>query len=364
MCNGRKCKRMSRVQKLFDEVKLADKQAVLLTKPSNIFYISGFTGEGCLLLTKGLQAIITDFRYTEQAERQAPGFSVHMIGNGVSHMDLAYGLMKDEGIGSLLYEDDEFTVRSFEKTKSVMEGIAFESIRNAPEKVREVKDDGEIALIEEACDISCRAFDWLLGELKPGMTEIEARLKLDFKMLELGGDGLAFDTIVAGGENGSLPHAIPGQRKFQLGDMITFDFGAKKGGYCADMTRTVALGQPKDEMRRIYDIVLQAQETCEALLAPGKNCREVDRVARDIIDNAGYKGRFGHGLGHAVGIDIHESPRLSPACDATLVTGHTMTVEPGIYVPGLGGVRIENTCVITADGGRTLVHAPKDLVIL
>lgn len=355
---------MSRVQKLFNEVKLADRQAVLITKPSNIFYLSGYTGEGCLLLSKGVQAIITDFRYTEQAERQAPGFSVHMIKTGVSHMDLAYSLMQGEGIDTLLYEDDEFTVRSFEKTKSVMQGITFESLKNAPEKVREVKDEGEIALIEEACDITSRAFDWLLGELKPGMTEIEARLKLDFKMLELGGDGLAFDTIVASGENGSLPHAIPGQRKFQTGDMITFDFGAKKGGYCADMTRTVALGQPKDEMRRIYGIVLEAQEACEALLAPGKNCRDIDKVARDIIDNAGYKGRFGHGLGHAVGIDIHESPRLSPACDELLVPGNTMTVEPGIYVPGLGGVRIENTCVITSDGGRTLVHAPKDLVIL
>ena len=355
---------MSRTQKLTEAVKLGSSAAILLSKPSNIFYISGYTGEGYVLLGEGLNAIITDFRYTEQAERQAPGFSVHMIETGVTHVDIAYKLMREAGKDTLLYEDDQFTVRGFESMKEKMPGITFDGLKNAPEKVREVKDEGEITLIEQACEISCRAFDWLLGELRPGMTEKQAQLKLDYKMMELGAQKLAFDTIVASGENGSLPHAIPGERVFQKGDMITFDFGAKKGGYCADMTRTVALGEPGTEMRRIYDTVLRAQVTCEEALAPGKCCRDIDAIARDIIDGAGYAGRFGHGLGHSVGIDIHESPRLSPACSDILVPGVTMTVEPGIYVPGLGGVRIENTCVITADGGRTLVHAQKELVIL
>ena len=183
-------------------------------------------------------------------------------------------------------------------------------------------------------------------------------------MLELGADSLAFDTIVASGVNGSLPHAIPSDKKLEKGEMITIDFGAKKGGYCADMTRTLALGQPSAEMKKIYDTVLLAQETCEGMLAPGKCCRDIDAEARRIIDGAGYAGRFGHGLGHSVGIDIHEDPRLSPACGDLLETGTTITVEPGIYVPGLGGVRIENTCAITENGGRTLVHAQKALLIL
>ena len=146
--------------------------------------------------------------------------------------------------------------------------------------------------------------------------------------------------------------------------MITMDFGAKKGGYCADMTRTVSLGQPSAEMKKIYDTVLLAQETCEAMLAPGKVCVDIDTEARRIIDSAGYAGRFGHGLGHSVGIDIHEEPRLSQLCHDLLEPGTTITVEPGIYVPGLGGVRIENTCVVTENGGRTLVHAQKALLIL
>lgn len=355
---------MSRVQKLIEAAGLKKNAAILLSKPSNIFHVSGYTGEGYVLISDTLKAIITDFRYTEQAEKQAPGFSVHMIETGVSHLNIAYRLMQENGLDTLLYEDDEFTVRTFEKLQGIMQGICFESLKNAPEKVRMIKDETEIALIEKACDISCRAFDWLLGEIRPGMSEKQAQLKLDYKMMELGAATLAFSTIVASGENGSLPHAIPGERLFRKGDMITFDFGAKVGGYCADMTRTIALGQPDPEMKKIYDTVLLAQQTCEDALAPGKCCRDIDRMARDIIDNAGYKGRFGHGLGHAVGIDIHEEPRLSPVCDVILVPGHTITVEPGIYVPGLGGVRIENTCVITENGGRTLVHAQKDLVIL
>ena len=230
--------------------------------------------------------------------------------------------------------------------------------------MRRIKDEKELALIEEACIISCKALDIVLGKVKPGMTEKQLQLLLDYTMLELGADGLAFNTIVASGVNGSLPHAIPSDKKLEKGEMITLDFGAKKGGYCADMTRTIALGRPSDEMQTIYGAVLLAQETCEAMLAPGKCCFDIDAEARRIIDTAGYAGRFGHGLGHSVGIDIHEEPRLSQLCHDILEPGVTITVEPGIYVPGLGGVRIENTCVVTENGGRTLVHAQKALLIL
>ena len=355
---------MDRVQKLLAKLSLAANEAVLISGRSNIFYLSGYTGEGLLLLFENIRCIITDSRYTEQAGRQAPGFGVEMIVAGVKHTEIAYRLLCENAVSRLYYEDDQFTVRDFESMRGVMPGITFESVNNAPEKLREVKDEGEIALISEACDISCDAFDWLLGELRPGMTERQSRQLLDNRMLELGADKIAFDTIVAGGVNGSLPHAIPGDRRFEKGDMITFDFGAKKGGYCADMTRTVAIGQPKDEMKRIYETVLLAQRSCEEALAPGKRCRDIDALARKIIDDAGYHGRFGHGLGHSVGIDIHEEPRLSPLSDALLVPGTVITVEPGIYVPGLGGGRIENTCVVTRDGGRTLVRAQKDLVVL
>ena len=355
---------MNRLEKMFKAADLQANEGILIHKPSNIFYLSGYTGEGLLAVGHGFQAIITDFRYTEQAERQAPGFQVLMVEKGVSHAKLAAKVFAEHGVKAVRYEDDQVTVRSFERIRQDIPGVEFSPLNGAPEKVRRIKDEGELKLIEEACDISCRALDVVLSKIQPGMTEKQVQLLLDYTMLELGGDGLAFNTIVASGVNGSLPHAIPSDKKLEKGEMITMDFGAKKGGYCADMTRTVALGQPSAEMKKIYDTVLLAQETCEAMLAPGKICVDIDTEARRIIDGAGYAGRFGHGLGHSVGIDIHEEPRLSQLCSDILEPGTTITVEPGIYVPGLGGVRIENTCVITENGGRTLVHAQKALLIL
>ncbi len=353
-----------RIAALREAADLSEGRAALVSKPSNVFYLSGFTGEGTLLLTPFSQTIITDSRYTEQAEKQAAGFQVEMTLKGVSRSSIVYRVLKNEGCRELLYEDDEYTVRAFSEMQQEMQEVSFLSLSNVPERLRTRKDEGEVSLISEACDISCRAFDWLLGEIRPGMTEKTSRMLLENRMLELGADRIAFNTIVASGENGSLPHAVPGDRAFCAGDMITFDFGAKKCGYCADMTRTVALGQPGEEMKRIFAVVLQAQTECEQALAPGKSCREIDSLARKIIYGAGYEGYFGHGLGHGVGIDIHEEPRLSQTSDALLEEGHIVTVEPGIYVPGFGGVRIENTCLITASGARTLVHAQKDLVIL
>jgi len=355
---------MSRVSRMFAAAGIGAGEGVLIHKPSNIFYLSGYTGEGLLALGEGFQAIVTDFRYTEQAERQAPGWQVLMVEKGVNHAMLAARLFAEHGVKAVRYEDDEVTVRSFEKLKKDIPGVDFSPLNGAPEKVRRIKDEKELKCIEEACDISCRAFEQFLPRIKPGMTEKQLQLMLDYTMLELGGEALAFNTIVASGVNGSLPHAIPSDKKVEKGEMITFDFGAKKGGYCADMTRTVSLGQPSPEMKKIYDTVLRAQEACEQALFPGKVCKDIDTIAHEIIDAAGYKGRFGHGLGHSVGIDIHEEPRLSQLCEDKLEPGVTMTVEPGIYVPGLGGVRIEDTCVITENGWHSFVYAQKALLIL
>ncbi len=355
---------MTRLEKTLQLAGVGAGEGVLIHKPSNIFYLSGYTGEGLLAVGKGFKTIVTDFRYTEQAERQAPGWNVMMVEKGVSHAMLAARVFAAHGVKKVLYEDDQVTVRSFEALKKDIPQVEFVPLNGAPEKARRIKEPGEIKLMEEACDISCRALDRILNQIKPGMTEKQLQLLLDYTMMDLGADSLAFNTIVASGVNGSLPHAIPSDKKIEKGEMITLDFGAKKGGYCADMTRTLALGTPSPEMKKIYDTVLLAQETCESMLAPGKVCSEIDSEARRIIDGAGYAGRFGHGLGHSVGIDIHESPRLSQVCHDLLEEGTTITVEPGIYVPGLGGVRIENTCVVTANGGRTLVHAQKALLIL
>lgn len=266
---------------------------------------------------------------------------------------------------ALRYEADYMTVASFEAFKAAVgDGVALTPLDRAPELLRQVKAEHEVAMIRKACEITSRAFDEILPKIREGVTEKELQIELDFTMLRLGADGLAFDTIIASGENGSLCHAIPGQRKLRKGDMITMDYGAKFGGYCADMTRTVALGNPSDEMRRVYDTVLHAQEMCQAALAPGKVCCEIDRMARDYIDAQGYAGRFGHGLGHSVGIDIHETPNLNAACRDVLKPGIVITVEPGVYLPGVGGVRVENTCLVTESGAEPLTTAPKQLIIL
>lgn len=357
-------KNMNRVEKFRLAAALQNNEGVIIHKPSNVYYLSGYTGEGLLVISNHLAAVVTDFRYTEQCERQAPDFSCHMVGNGLGHNQIAYNLLKEQGVDTIRFEDDKVTVQGFEAMKNAMPGMSFVPLNRAPENLRTVKDAQEIAYIEEACSISCKAFEDILTFVKPGMTEKQVQLHLDYKMLELGAEGLAFSSIVASGENGSLPHAIPSDRVINTGDMVTLDFGAKKHGYCADMTRTFAVGTPNPEMKKIYDTVLQAQMECQDMLRPGVCCKDVDSHARKIIDGAGYAGRFGHGLGHGVGIDIHEAPRLSQLCEDLLVPGHVVTVEPGIYIPGLGGVRIENSCAITEDGARSLVYAPRELIIL
>lgn len=340
--------------------------AVVVHNPSNMFYLTqGYTGEGLVFVSGKRRVIITDFRYTEQAERQAPGFEVVMTERGMSHNQWVARLCEQEGITSLRYEDNYITVRSFTALKdTVGESVSFSALDYAPEKLREIKAESEVAIMRKAAEITTKAFDVICGKIREGMTEKELQIELDFTMLKLGADGVAFDTIVASGENGSLCHAIPGERILRAGDMITMDYGAKFGGYCADMTRTVALGQPSEQMKHVYDTVLKAQEMCEEALCAGKICSDIDKIARDYIDQQGYAGRFGHGLGHAVGIDIHEDPRLSYACHDVLEAGVIITVEPGVYLHGIGGVRIENSCLVKENGCEPLTTAPKHLIIL
>ena len=274
-------------------------------------------------------------------------------------------LVRAEGITCVRTETNYLSVDRFDKLKAELgEEVSCAPLEEAPQKLRQVKTPAEIMIIRKACRITSDAFRAILPKIREGMTEKELQIELDFTMLKLGADTTAFDTIIASGENGSLPHAIPGSRKLRSGDMITMDFGAKVGNYCADMTRTVALGQPSEELRRIYDTVLRAQTMCEDAVAAGKNCFDIDKLARDYIDARGYAGRFGHGLGHSVGIDIHEEPRLSPACHDVLRAGVVITVEPGVYVPGLGGVRIEDTCLVKENGCEPLTDADKQLIIL
>ena len=357
---------LNAAERLINHLRLNPKTAVAVHDPSNMFYLTeGYTGEGLVYISQESRVIITDFRYTEQAERQAPGFRVEMTGKGRGHHQILAELVKAEEITELRAETNYLSVDAFEAMRGAIgEEVSCVPLDKAPQQLRQVKTPAEIVAIRKACDITSEAFNAILQKIRPGMTEKELQIELDFTMLRLGADEFAFDTIIASGENGSLCHAIPGSRTLKNGDMITMDFGAKVGGYCSDMTRTVALGQPSEEMRRVYDTVLRAQSMCEEALMAGKNCAEIDKLARDYIDARGYAGRFGHGLGHAVGIDIHEDPRLSQTCNDILKAGVVITVEPGIYLPGVGGVRIENTCLVRENGCTPLTTADKQLIIL
>ncbi|MEG1890975.1 MAG: Xaa-Pro peptidase family protein [Clostridia bacterium] len=355
---------MERARRLMDAMHLGEHEGVLLHNPSNMFYVSGYTGEGLVLVAADICAVVTDFRYTEQAEKQAKGFAVEMTEVGKTHENIVDALCRKHGLDTLYYEDDYLTVRAFEKCRESIRGVEWRTVDGAVERLREVKDERELSLIAQACKLTSEAFERVLGSIREGVTEKQIALTLDFDMMSHGASKPSFSTIVAAGVNGSLPHAVPGDYKLRCGDMITMDFGALVGGYCADMTRTVALGEPSAEMKRVYTVVLEAQKRSQDAVAAGKNCREIDTLARSYIYEHGYEGRFGHGLGHAVGIDIHESPRFNQTASAVLRAGQVMTVEPGVYLPGIGGVRIENSVIVREGGCDVLTTPTRELIIL
>ena len=357
---------MAATDRLLDLLHLGPKTAVVVHDPSNMFYLTeGYSGEGLVYISAERRVIVTDFRYTEQAERQAPGFEVMMTDKDRRATQIVSELVHAGGITEVKAETNYLSVDRYEALRAAVgEEVSFAPLNEAPQKLRQIKTPAEVVAIRKACDITSEAFNAILPKIREGMTEKELQIELDFTMFRLGAEELAFSTIVASGENGSLPHAIPGDRRIKAGDMITMDFGAKVGHYCADMTRTVAFGKPSDEMRTIYETVLRAQSMCEDALAAGKICSDIDKLARDYIDARGYAGRFGHGLGHSVGIDIHEEPRLSGGCSDVLKAGVVITVEPGVYIPGLGGVRIENTCLVKENGCVPLTTADKQLIVL
>ena len=339
-------------------------QAALIHNSSNMRYLSGYTGEGLLLISQAICAVVTDFRYIEQAAMEAPGCAVHQTSSPTTHNAVAFALLNEAGAACVAVEEDAVTHAQYKALVAAMPGVNFVALANVPEALRRVKDEQETGFMERANGITAKAFDYICGFIRPGVTEKQIAMELERWMQENGADSAAFPIIVASGPNGSLCHATPGPRAVQAGDLVTVDFGACVNGYRADMTRTVALGPISAEQRHIYDTVLEAQQRALAAVKPGALCKDVDAVARNYIDEAGYKGRFGHGLGHATGLDIHEEPRFNTTSTGVLEPGMTMTVEPGVYLPGVGGVRIEDSVLVTHDGCKILTPATKDLVTI
>ncbi len=336
---------------------------ILLTSPVNRFWVSGFkSSAGAIVITKDSAHYIADSRYIEAVTKNVPNMTPVKMGATVE--GTVAELVEKLGIKKLAFEDNRLTVSSLTAFSKAMPNVEFIPLENSVELLRAVKDEGEVELVKIAQGITERAFTKLLTEIKVGMTEIQLARRLECLMLEEGADGFAFSTICASGENSSMPHAVPSDRKIKEGDFITFDFGAAYKNYRCDMTRTIAVGSVTEEMEKVYNTVLKAQVAAiEASKAGVIGC-EIDKIARDIITEAGYGNNFGHGLGHSFGIEIHEDPRFSIPCKTAIPENCLITVEPGIYLEGKFGVRIEDDILITKDGHINLTTMPKDLTII
>ncbi len=335
----------------------------LITKRENYMYLSGFSGSSAnLLITEKKAYLLTDFRYIEQSSKQAPLFEI--VQHKPNILDTISEIVNSESINKLGFEEQSVTYYEYKEYTNKMKNTDFFGIGSIVDDQRAIKDEQEIEIINKAVQIADGAFTHVLSMIKPGITELDVAAELEYKMKKLGASGASFETIVASGLRSSMPHGIASEKKLELGDTITMDFGAMYNHYCSDITRTVFLGQPKMEMVNIYNIVLNAQLTSEKGAKSGRTGKEVDKIARDIIYQNGYEGKFGHGLGHGVGLEIHESPRLSMGGDRELENNMAVTIEPGIYVEGLGGVRIEDTIIIQDNNPRVLTKSKKDLIIL
>ena len=341
--------------------------AALITSDVNRRYFTGLgSSAGTLVAFRNTAYFIIDFRYIEIAKATVTGAEVILQDKLYEQIG---ALLKKHGAKTVAIETGYVTVGALETYRERLPEYEFltdATLNDEILEMRSIKDESEIAAIRKAQSITDASFLEILDFIKAGKTEKEIAAYLEYCMRRLGADGLAFETIAASGPNSAKPHAEPGDRPLQQGDFFTMDYGAYWGGYCSDMTRTVAIGEPTDEMRKVYDTVLAAQLLGIEKAVEGASCRAVDAAARDLIYNAGYEGCFGHSLGHSVGIEIHEMPGFSPsiAPETTCRQGMVITVEPGIYLEGRFGVRIEDMVWFAPDGTKDLTNSPKELIIL
>ena len=334
-------------------------EAIIITSPENLYYFSGFTGgEGLLVLTTEKKYIIVDGRYTIQAKEQAKDFEV------IEFKALPYQIVADMKFDKIGFEDKRISYNSFKNMSSVMPAVTTIGVSDELNEYRKVKSEEECKNIRRAEHIGDMAFEHILPFIKPGITEREITLELEYFMKKQGADSLSFDTIVAVGERSALPHANLTDKKVEDGKVVLMDYGCVYNGYCSDMTRTVAVGYADDKTKNIYETVLKAQMSAIDKIKAGAANKDVDKVARDIISEAGYGETFTHSLGHGVGLEIHEQPNLSPRSEDVLKSGNIVTVEPGIYVEGFCGVRIEDLVLVTENGCENFTHSAKDLIIL
>ncbi len=352
-----------RVRRLRAAMRRQRLEGLIVTGPANIRYLCGYSGSsGLLWVTTRETVFLTDFRYQEQVKREVRATRTAIIRKSLLDDLLGQpGLSKARSIG---YESGHLACSQLERICKDVPQKRLKSTMGLVEAVRQLKEPGELAMMARAAAIADRAFMDILKFIRPGLSERAVANQLDFFLKKHGADKPSFDSIVASGPNGALPHAQPGDRKLRRGDFLVLDFGARYRGYCSDMTRTVCIGKPSAKHLAIYGLVRRAQAAGLRAVKPGVRGREADTAARAVIEEAGYGEYFGHGLGHGVGLEVHEGPRLGKTSEDVLRASHAATVEPGVYLPGWGGVRIEDLVAVTATGCRILTRSTKKLIII
>ena len=353
---------MSKLNQLQTKLDHESIDGLLIINPYNLRYITNFTGSsGVAIVTKDKALFITDFRYTEQATKQSPEFTVIEFRSSIQ--DEVRKQVEKLGIQSLGFEKNDLSFAVWDQYKQAIKAD-FIPTAGIIEDLRMIKTADELAIIREAADIADLAFKHIIEFIAPGKTEIEVANELEFFMRKCGATSSSFDIIVASGVRSALPHGVATDKVIEKGDFVTLDYGALHKGYISDITRTVAVGEPSDQLKEIYQIVLDAQlKACEQL-KPGMTGIEADALARDYIVEKGYGDYFGHSLGHGIGLEVHESPSVSFRSEVKLLPNMVVTIEPGIYLPGIGGVRIEDDVVVTESGNERLTHSTKELFIL
>jgi len=349
--------RLDNLRHLLEKQRL---ESLVVTDLSNVFYLSGFTGStAVLVVTASDVVILVDPRYTIQAGNQCPEARVVEF-RGKSQMDAAGGVLNEIKTGKTGFEADNISVASFRSLRHHTDSdISFRGVSGVVRQLRRIKDDKEIALSREAAYITDKAMEYIVPKLVPGVSEQEIELELMIGMRRLGAEREGFDSIIAAGANAACPHASPTDTVIQNNSFVKLDFGACYKHYNGDITRTIPIGDPGDKFREIYAIVLGAQMAAIEAVKPGCTGKEIDQIARQYITSAGYGENFGHGLGHALGIEVHDGPGFSVSSDITVEPGMILTVEPGIYIEGWGGIRIEDDILVTDSGCELLTHYPK-----
>ncbi|GAB3052132.1 M24 family metallopeptidase [Virgibacillus ainsalahensis] len=353
---------MDKINTLRNRLAANNVDAILITSAINRRYITGFTGTaGAAIISESTTRFITDFRYTEQATAQAQGFDV------IEHKQLLEleinEQLKDMNVKRLGFEKDYITYSQYEKYDKVIDAELV-PVSGLVEEIRLIKTNDELDIMKKAAKIADDAYEHIQGYIKPGIKEIDVSNELEFFMRKQGATSSSFDIIVASGDRSALPHGVASEKEIRSGELVTLDYGALYNGYCSDITRTLAVGDIDNKLRTIYDTVLEAQLRGIEGIKPGITGKEADALTRDYIKEKGYGDKFGHSTGHGLGLEVHEGPGLSFRSDRKLETGMVVTVEPGIYVPGVGGCRIEDDIVLTEAGNERLTTCTKEFIQL